>query len=120
MVATKINLMKTQCHAVITLTWYRVKTMSTWEFVIRKFHNMKISTLLNAMKDRTVLSNNDLQLYIILSNCIGLILSAILHTERRKAPFLVVLDAKTMSEVGRAEFNGIQMHRDFHGIFQKF
>ena len=48
----------------------------------------------------------------------GVILSAVVHKERQAAPFLVVLDAKTMNEVGRVEFQGIQMHKDFHGIFQ--
>ena len=47
-----------------------------------------------------------------------MILSAVLHKERKAAPFLLVLDAKTMDEVGRVEFEGIQMHKDFHGIFQ--
>ena len=48
---------------------------------------------------------------------IGLLLSAVIHTERKKAPFLLALDAKTMDEVGRVEFKGIQMHKDFHGLF---
>ena len=49
---------------------------------------------------------------------IGVLLSAVLHKERKKAPYLLVLDAKTMDEVGRVEFKGVQMHKDFHGIFQ--
>ena len=51
---------------------------------------------------------------------VGVLLSAVLHTERKKAPFLIVLDAKTMDEVGRVQFEGIQMHKDFHGIFCEF
>ena len=33
-------------------------------------------------------------------------------------PFLLVLDAKTMTEVTRVEFDGVEWHRDIHGIFQ--
>ena len=45
-------------------------------------------------------------------------MSAVLHKEGKKAPFLLVLDAKTMDEVGRVEFKGIQIHKDIHGIFR--
>ena len=33
-------------------------------------------------------------------------------------PFLLVLNAKTMEELARVEFDGVEWHRDIHGIFQ--
>ena len=48
---------------------------------------------------------------------IGILLSAVLSRVPGRAPFLLVLDARSMEEVGRAEFPGIEMHKDFHGIF---
>ena len=45
-------------------------------------------------------------------------MSAVLHKERKKDSFLLMLDAKSMEEVGRVEFKGVQMHKDFHGIFR--
>ena len=43
--------------------------------------------------------------------------SAVLLHERQMASIFVVFDAKSMDEVGRVEFKGIQMHKDFYGIF---
>ena len=47
----------------------------------------------------------------------GVILSAVLRVDESQPPFLLVLDAATMSEIGRVEFPGIQWHKDIHGIF---
>ena len=47
----------------------------------------------------------------------GVVLSAVLQKDEHKSPFLLVLDAKTMAELGRVEFPNIQMHKDIHGIF---
>ena len=48
---------------------------------------------------------------------VGLLLSVVLHMERERSPFLVIVDASTMDEVGRVEFEGVQMPKDIHGIF---
>ncbi|XP_064390885.1 beta,beta-carotene 15,15'-dioxygenase-like [Halichondria panicea] len=47
----------------------------------------------------------------------GLILSAVLRVDESQPPFLLVLDARTMAEMARVEFPGIQWHKDVHGIF---
>ena len=47
-------------------------------------------------------------------------MSVVLNVERKHSPFLLLVDAKTMEETGRVEFEGVQMHKDFHGIFQNF
>ncbi len=52
-------------------------------------------------------------MYII----IGVILSAVLRVDESQPPFLLVLDARTMAEMARVEFPGIQWHKDVHGIF---
>lgn len=52
--------------------------------------------------------------------CLGLLLSVVHHTEREQSPFLLLIDAKTMDEAGRVEFEGVQIHKDIHGIFQNF
>jgi hypothetical protein len=41
-------------------------------------------------------------------------------TEMMAPPFLLVLDARTMEEVARVEFPGVEFHRDVHGVFQPF
>ncbi|KAM4614178.1 beta,beta-carotene 15,15'-dioxygenase [Discoglossus pictus] len=46
----------------------------------------------------------------------GVILSAIVSTDPKKQPFLLVLDAKTFKELGRASISG-DIHLDLHGIF---
>ncbi|XP_064016058.1 beta,beta-carotene 15,15'-dioxygenase isoform X1 [Pogoniulus pusillus] len=46
----------------------------------------------------------------------GVILSCVVMTDPKKAPFLLILDAKTFKELGRAMVN-IEMHLDLHGIF---
>ena len=51
---------------------------------------------------------------------IGVLLSAMLSSVPGRAPFLLVLDARSMEEVGRAEFPGTQMHKDIHGLFVPF
>lgn len=47
-------------------------------------------------------------------------MSVVLNIERKRSPFLLLVDAKTMEETGRVEFEGVQMHKDIHGIFQNF
>ncbi|XP_064390883.1 carotenoid-cleaving dioxygenase, mitochondrial-like [Halichondria panicea] len=47
----------------------------------------------------------------------GVILSAVLRVDESQPPFLLVLDARTMAEMARVEFPGIQWHKDVHGIF---
>ncbi|XP_027540799.1 beta,beta-carotene 15,15'-dioxygenase isoform X1 [Neopelma chrysocephalum] len=46
----------------------------------------------------------------------GVVLSCVVRTDPKKAPFLVVLDAKTFTEVGRATVD-VEMHLDLHGVF---
>ena len=48
---------------------------------------------------------------------LGLLLSVVLHMERKQSPFLVIIDTSSMNEVGRVEFEGVQMPKDIHGIF---
>ncbi|XP_073438477.1 beta,beta-carotene 15,15'-dioxygenase [Dendrobates tinctorius] len=46
----------------------------------------------------------------------GIILSAIVSSDPKKSSFLLILDAKTFKEVGRASVNA-DVHLDLHGIF---
>nr|XP_006122733.1 beta,beta-carotene 15,15'-dioxygenase isoform X1 [Pelodiscus sinensis] len=46
----------------------------------------------------------------------GLILSSIVTTDPKNAPFLLVLDAKTFTEIARATVN-VDLHLDLHGLF---
>jgi len=45
------------------------------------------------------------------------ILSAVLSREKEVSPFLLVLDAGSMKEVARVTFPGVEMAKDFHGMF---
>ena len=48
----------------------------------------------------------------------GVVLSSMISVEPGALPpYLVVLDAKTWNEVGRAEFDCSDMHKDLHGLF---
>ncbi|XP_072374034.1 beta,beta-carotene 15,15'-dioxygenase-like [Scyliorhinus torazame] len=46
----------------------------------------------------------------------GVILSSIISTDARKLSFLLILDAKTFKELGRASVSA-DLHLDLHGIF---
>ncbi|EPY81799.1 beta,beta-carotene 15,15-monooxygenase [Camelus ferus] len=46
----------------------------------------------------------------------GIILSAIVSTDPQKLPFLLVLDARTFTELARASVD-VEMHLDLHGLF---
>ncbi|XP_019391479.1 PREDICTED: beta,beta-carotene 15,15'-dioxygenase [Crocodylus porosus] len=46
----------------------------------------------------------------------GIILSSIVTSDPRKAPFLLILDAKTFTEVARATVD-VALHLDLHGMF---
>ncbi|XP_069463202.1 beta,beta-carotene 15,15'-dioxygenase isoform X2 [Ambystoma mexicanum] len=46
----------------------------------------------------------------------GVILSVIVSTDSKKAPFLLILDGKTFTELARASVN-VDMHLDLHGMF---
>ncbi|XP_077610336.1 beta,beta-carotene 15,15'-dioxygenase [Crocuta crocuta] len=46
----------------------------------------------------------------------GIILSAIVSTHPQKLPFLLVLDAKSFTELARASID-VDMHLDLHGLF---
>ncbi|XP_041446089.1 beta,beta-carotene 15,15'-dioxygenase isoform X2 [Xenopus laevis] len=46
----------------------------------------------------------------------GVILSSVVSSDPNKAPFLLILDAKTFQEMGRASVNA-NIHLDLHGIF---
>ena len=54
---------------------------------------------------------------IDLLKSLGVILSAVIHTELGRNPYLLILDSKTMHEIGRAEFEEVQFPKDLHGIF---
>ena len=51
---------------------------------------------------------------------VGVILSSVLRIADGKSPFLPLLDAGTFKEVARVEFDGVDMHKDIHGIFAPF
>jgi hypothetical protein len=46
----------------------------------------------------------------------GIILSAIVSTNPQKPPFLLILDAKSFTELARASI-AVDMHLDLHGLF---
>lgn len=46
----------------------------------------------------------------------GVILSAIVSTDPQKLPFLLILDAKSFTELARASVD-VDMHLDLHGLF---
>lgn len=46
----------------------------------------------------------------------GVVLSCVVKTDPKDPPFLLVLDAKTFTELGRATVN-VEMHMDLHGMF---
>ena len=54
---------------------------------------------------------------IDLLKSLGVILSAVIRTELGQHPYLLILDSKTMNEIGRAEFEGVKFPKDLHGIF---
>lgn len=47
---------------------------------------------------------------------VGVILSAIISTDPQKLPFLLILDAKSFTELARASVD-VDMHLDLHGLF---
>ena len=49
----------------------------------------------------------------------GVLLSAVnrIDFDEGNNAFLLVLDAKTMQEIARAEFNVLRFPKDFHGLF---
>ena len=51
---------------------------------------------------------------------LGVLLSAVNRTdfELGKNAFFLVLDAKTMKELARVEFNVPRFPKDFHGLFK--
>lgn len=54
---------------------------------------------------------------------LGVVLSAVNNSnfDTGKSAFLLVLDARTMKEIARAEFKDIERFpRDFHGLFRSF
>ena len=51
---------------------------------------------------------------------VGVILSSVLRNADGRSPFLLVLDAGTFKEVARVEFDGVDMHKDIHGLFTPF
>lgn len=46
----------------------------------------------------------------------GVVLTCVVKTNPKDPPFLLVMDAKTFTELGRATVN-VEMHMDLHGIF---
>ncbi|TNN40278.1 Beta,beta-carotene 15,15'-dioxygenase [Liparis tanakae] len=46
----------------------------------------------------------------------GVILSSVISADPKVSPFLLVLDAKTWEEMGRASIP-VQVHMDLHGLF---
>lgn len=46
----------------------------------------------------------------------GVILSAVVSTDPEKPPFLLILDAKSFTELARASV-AVDMHLDLHGLF---
>ena len=50
----------------------------------------------------------------------GVILSSVLCNADGRSPFLLVLDAQTFKEVARVEFDGVDIQKDIHGMFDPF
>ena len=50
----------------------------------------------------------------------GVILSSVLHNAAGRSPFLLVLDGRTFKEIARVEFEGVDIHKDLHGLFAPF
>lgn len=46
----------------------------------------------------------------------GVVLTCVVKTDPKNPPFLLVLDAKTFTELCRATVNA-EMHMDLHGVF---
>ncbi|XP_032925240.1 beta,beta-carotene 15,15'-dioxygenase isoform X1 [Catharus ustulatus] len=46
----------------------------------------------------------------------GVVLTCVVKTDPKDPPFLLVMDAKTFTELGRATVN-VEMHMDLHGMF---
>lgn len=59
---------------------------------------------------------NQHELLILHLYVTGVVLTCVVVTEPNKAPFLLILDAKTFKELGRATVN-VEMHLDLHGMF---
>ena len=57
--------------------------------------------------------------FYVFSVASGVLLSAVNRTDFDEGnnAFLLVLDAKTMKEIARADFNVPRFPRDFHGLF---
>ena len=49
--------------------------------------------------------------------CTGVLVSAVISSDEEKAPFLLVMDAATMKELGRVVFDEVSFPRGAHGSF---
>ena len=47
----------------------------------------------------------------------GVLVSAVISSDEEKAPFLLVMDAATMKELGRVVFDKVAFPRGAHGLF---
>lgn len=63
-------------------------------------------------------NGNKLGFFFCLFVCllVGVILSAIISTDPQKLPFLLILDAKSFTELARASVDA-DIHLDLHGLF---
>ena len=50
----------------------------------------------------------------------GVILSSVLRNAVGRSPFLLALDGRTFKEIARVEFEGVDIHKDIHGLFAPF
>ena len=50
----------------------------------------------------------------------GVILSSVLRNADGRSPFLLVLDGRTFKEIARVDFDGVDIHKDLHGLFTPF
>ena len=48
----------------------------------------------------------------------GVLVSVVISSDAEKAPFLLVMDAATMKEMGRVVFDGVVLPRGAHGSFR--
>lgn len=60
-------------------------------------------------------ANRSLSIIILCS--IGVLLSAVISSDATKAPFLLIMDARTMKEMGRVVYEGAGIPRGAHGLF---
>ena len=103
--------------------WLRVQFPGTILFYL--LDNNTLARQLRAMFQKTSSTIAFISQYFCPYDCIsyahtGVILSSVLHNAAGRSPFLLVLDGRTFKEIARVEFEGVDIHKDLHGLFAPF